>query len=340
MSKKITIPKSVGYPYATFDVNGKLYKYNSGAEVDVEDEVAEIVEDIIRNERKGGKIPAGQADYLQNDPMSASYLRNRPFYEDDAGNVHKIDSKFLPDNISEAFEDGGIGWTEEGVISAIEVECNTSEVSGETYAKANDVVSSDFFIYDKDYTIVFNGKEYKCQMYAEWVLGNDCDVVGNASILNPECSDTGEPFVFVYGNLYTASPMSCSISVPEKFTKIHKIYDKYTAPDLRITVGAPPTSALVDFSQLIINGDVYEVFNKLTSTTEPIDVEFIYRFNKEMMRANVVEVSGVGSGVLRLALFVSQNFEPYFIKLAIDFDTKQITDHYAYKISNTPAVID
>ena len=82
MSKKITIPKSVGYPYATFDVNGKLYKYNSGAEVDVADEVAELVEAIVENQKKPGKEPTGQADYTQNDPMAASYIRNRPFYEE------------------------------------------------------------------------------------------------------------------------------------------------------------------------------------------------------------------------------------------------------------------
>ena len=40
-----------------------------------------------------------QADWNQNDPTAADYVKNRPFYEAQDGAVHKISKKYLPDGI-------------------------------------------------------------------------------------------------------------------------------------------------------------------------------------------------------------------------------------------------
>ena len=160
MSKKITIPKSVGYPYATFDVNGKLYKYNSGAEVDVEDEVAEIVEDIIRNERKGGKIPYGQADYLQPDPMAASYIRNRPFYDE---------------------------YKDIEVLKKATLNCDS-----DGYAQISDALATPGN--GDKCTVYFDGVAYDCVSIDPYDDGTS--IVGNASFYDASYENTGEPFYF------------------------------------------------------------------------------------------------------------------------------------------------
>lgn len=43
-----------------------------------------------------------QADWNQNDPTRPDYVKNRPFYEAEDGEVHKIPEKYLPDGIGGA----------------------------------------------------------------------------------------------------------------------------------------------------------------------------------------------------------------------------------------------
>ena len=40
-----------------------------------------------------------QSDWSENDKTSDSYVKNRPFYETDNGEVVKLDEKYLPDSI-------------------------------------------------------------------------------------------------------------------------------------------------------------------------------------------------------------------------------------------------
>lgn len=49
-----------------------------------------------------GKIRASTADWNQNDPNADNYVKNRPFWEDDDGTIHKINKKYLslPSNIA------------------------------------------------------------------------------------------------------------------------------------------------------------------------------------------------------------------------------------------------
>lgn len=45
--------------------------------------------------------PMAIPDYDQNNEKKADYIKNRPFYEDDNGNVvKKLDEKFIPDSIA------------------------------------------------------------------------------------------------------------------------------------------------------------------------------------------------------------------------------------------------
>ena len=45
--------------------------------------------------------PMRVPDWNQTDPKKSDYIKNRPFYEDDNGNVvKKLDEKFIPDSIA------------------------------------------------------------------------------------------------------------------------------------------------------------------------------------------------------------------------------------------------
>ena len=45
--------------------------------------------------------PMRVPDWNQTDPKKSDYIKNRPFYEDDNGNVvKKLDEKFIPDTIA------------------------------------------------------------------------------------------------------------------------------------------------------------------------------------------------------------------------------------------------
>ena len=45
--KTITIPKRFGYPTVDIYINGKAYKFNSGEEITVDDNVADVIENAI-----------------------------------------------------------------------------------------------------------------------------------------------------------------------------------------------------------------------------------------------------------------------------------------------------
>lgn len=40
------------------------------------------------------------SDWSDNNEESASYIQNRPFYEDESGQVHTLDDKFIPASIA------------------------------------------------------------------------------------------------------------------------------------------------------------------------------------------------------------------------------------------------
>ena len=79
---------------------------------------------IVNDNGAAKQMPASavsvQADWDQNDPTKSDYVKNRPFYEAEDGEVHKIPEKYLPD---------GIGGSSEGWDAVILVDWNVTDVS-------------------------------------------------------------------------------------------------------------------------------------------------------------------------------------------------------------------
>ena len=62
--KTINIPKSIGYPYATFFVNNRRYTYPTGKDVTVPDFISDIVDGIIKQNYTGSRPPAATVTLL------------------------------------------------------------------------------------------------------------------------------------------------------------------------------------------------------------------------------------------------------------------------------------
>lgn len=102
MAKTITIPTDLGYENSiTLYINGKSYTYKPGETVSVPDDVAELIEDMELQKVSGGRAPADQADWDENNTDSPSYVKNRPFYTS-GDTVIPILDKYIPDTIARA----------------------------------------------------------------------------------------------------------------------------------------------------------------------------------------------------------------------------------------------
>lgn len=90
--KKITIPKEFGYPTTKVWVNGDKYILETGKEIEVTEEVAEVIEAKIKiyenlfkpddnedSDTGGGE--SVQPDLAQNDETAPDYVKNRTHYE-------------------------------------------------------------------------------------------------------------------------------------------------------------------------------------------------------------------------------------------------------------------
>ena len=62
-----------------------------------------IVNDNGAAKQMAASAVSVQADWNQNDPAKPDYVKNRPFYETEDGEAHKIPGKYLPDGF------GGVG---------------------------------------------------------------------------------------------------------------------------------------------------------------------------------------------------------------------------------------
>lgn len=60
--KRITIPERFGYPTLEITINGKEQTFASGVEIEVEDSVAEAIENAIALEPKNKKVVSSKVD--------------------------------------------------------------------------------------------------------------------------------------------------------------------------------------------------------------------------------------------------------------------------------------
>lgn len=130
-----------------------------------------------------------QPDHNQNDPTAADYIKNRLAWTDNDGNIHKIDTKYLPD--------GGFGYEEEKVI-LVDVELNIGDPT--------DLASE--YIVDgrigleagKTYTVILDSGIYSCA--CKKITESDYEVLYLGNI-NPfgegELANTGESFLIYEG---------------------------------------------------------------------------------------------------------------------------------------------
>lgn len=102
MSKTITIPSDLGYENSMIlYINGETYSYTPGEMVTVPDEVAALIEDMERQKVRGGRVPADQPDWNEDDVDSSSYIKNRPFYTS-GDTVVPVPDKYIPDTVARA----------------------------------------------------------------------------------------------------------------------------------------------------------------------------------------------------------------------------------------------
>jgi hypothetical protein len=105
--KTITIPKKFGYPTLDIHINGEKYTLESGKEISVADEIAEIIENAIALEPKIG-VPRNKIAQLAENTLTAitaedlagiSTIANCAFYS-----CTKLVSVTIPDNIKKIGE--------------------------------------------------------------------------------------------------------------------------------------------------------------------------------------------------------------------------------------------
>ena len=86
--KRITIPERFGYPTLEITINGKEQTFNSGVEIEVEDSVAEAIENAIALAPKQGMYKSRLAQLVEDnideitaeDLAGISTIRNCAFY--------------------------------------------------------------------------------------------------------------------------------------------------------------------------------------------------------------------------------------------------------------------
>lgn len=81
MSKNVMIPDCTR-PFFEVEINGKKYRYRSGTEQEVPDDVAQVIEQHTEAHEKKPVFNGGsQPDLNQNDPTAPDYVKNRTHYD-------------------------------------------------------------------------------------------------------------------------------------------------------------------------------------------------------------------------------------------------------------------
>ena len=133
--KTITIPKRFGYPTVDIYINGKAYTFNSGEEITVEDNVADVIENAIalapkqgRNISKIAQLLSGSLEEIDiTDLENISTIRPYAFYKYNEG----ITSLTIPSNIASIGEYAFFGCNN---LASIRLESDSKLVTIGAYA--------------------------------------------------------------------------------------------------------------------------------------------------------------------------------------------------------------
>lgn len=156
----------------------------------------QTVNGIEPDENGNVEIVAGtQPDWNQNDSTALDYVKNRTHWEDD-GVVHKLDAKFLPDDVQLAKQNFLLD------------ETDAAEATHSIFGKVWIIFKAPYLTVGKTYTVVYNGVPYDCVCQtAPASISSDPNarVMGNFSVIGG--ANTGEPFAMlvnaVTGNFMT-----------------------------------------------------------------------------------------------------------------------------------------
>lgn len=158
-----------------------------------------------------------QADWNQNDPTAADYVKNRPFWTDDP-------------------------------VETVLIEEQTVTVGDDLYATLDGVTA---FVVGETYSVRFNGVKYECVAWAANAIDYEAVMIGNGSIYGGD-GGNGEPFALEYsgdGNyLNVAETGDYAVCVSATVAEAHKIDVKYMPDSVQIN-----DTALSKFAQPVVS---------------------------------------------------------------------------------------
>jgi hypothetical protein len=227
-----------------------------------------------------------QSNWEQNDPDQPDYVKGRTHWEDENGEIHKLDKKFLPDDMS--FTQVQADWDQSDSTAPDYVKGRThySEFELTEFCPETTVTTGDLgmglpaailpisvpLVEGFTYDIMWNGTQYSCVAFN---YSNNLVVVGNKQWLDSTDENTGEPFIMSFSEeasafgVMTSEPMTVTISIVERTETVHKIPEKYVpATPLFIDVevgGADAVNSYVAFYR-----DSFSKLNRAYEEKRPI----------------------------------------------------------------------
>lgn len=210
MAKKITIPRSYGYPYCKVWINSKEYVLPTGEEIEVEDCVAALFEQI---ESEAAKYEPEDYGRVVIGPASGSIGRCLVVKAvDENGKPSEWEAVDLPkasvpdwtvnDESAEGYVKGRTHYYIPPVLTTIIPEQEVTSDSNKQISYPEDAVSGEYWekLLDetvKDHIVTFNGIEYRCAVTSDGRYGRS---MGNESLADSTDFDNGMPFYLEWAN--------------------------------------------------------------------------------------------------------------------------------------------
>lgn len=190
--------------------------------------------------------PASQSDWNKNNSKDAAYIKNRPFFVDANGEVHKLNKKFLPNEVAMKedikvtsvngmtgdviipISSGGTGvavqpdWSQNNQSAPDYIKNRThyvgdprevTVVSGTAGEYPRGELSTHIELEEgKLYTVTVNGVKY--ELTAQYESSMDITYLGNPSYLGGPDNGSNAPFLILFNALYAPYDLyNISISV-------------------------------------------------------------------------------------------------------------------------------